>query len=364
MYQRMNLHSLLPKRTQKLTPYSSGKSEFSGKARIYLNTNESPFDIFQDPGAVIPNMPDFVSGLNRYPDPYQKDLKSSIARFKNISPDQIFLSNGSDEVIDILIRSFCETGDQIVTMTPTFGMYAVASQMNEITVVDVPLIQESWQMDMDTLQQKISAKTKIIFVCSPNNPTGNLLKTKDICTLIKTFHGIVVIDQAYIDFSDEADMYAQFMKYENVVILQTFSKAYSLAGLRLGMTFASITVIQILNKYKMPYNLNVLTQKLAETALDNINIIQKNIDQIKHNKQIFIEKLKKIAAVKKIYPSDANFVLMRFYDSAKAYQTLLKNGIAVRDFSQKPNLENCLRISIGTEFENNQVIDILNTLPS
>ena len=400
MNNKFDLNKITPKHSQNLAVYSSGKSEFSGKAEIFLDTNESPFDLFSEINLSKEEYQKLFSGQNRYPDPLQLDLKKDLAEFYNsvlfkdsdgnsdenkvlnskivskwkdkpsstklqnhISSNQIFLSNGSDEAIGFLIQAFCEPfQDQIIISSPTFGMYQVSGKINRIEVIDIPLIPEKWQLDTRKILDSTNSKTKILFICSPNNPTGNLLNFKDIEILLENFPGIVVIDQAYIEFCQKSSWLFKLNKYPNLVIMQTFSKAWSLAGLRAGITFADSKIIEILNKFKAPYNISGLNQKILKLALQNSDLIQKNLEIIQKNKQDFYSKLKQIPAIKKIYPSDSNFFLIKILEANQVYQKLLKNGIVVRNFSQKIGLENCLRITIGSSEENDRLINELTII--
>ena len=290
---RFDLDSILRPCIKNLKPYSSARDEFSGKADVYLDANENPFD----------------SGLNRYPDPYQQGLKDKISKRKNINKNRIILGNGSDEVIDLIFRAFCEPGkDEVICLPPTYGMYQVSADINNIGIKKV-LLTADFEIDEQALVNAINTNTKIIWFCSPNNPSGNTLDPEVIKRITSSFNGIVVIDEAYIDFSSSQSWIDFLDFHENLIIMQTFSKAWGLAGLRLGMGFASPAIINILNNIKPPYNINTLTQEKASEALDNFEEKNQQVDVILSERALLIAELKKISAVKHIYPSDANFLL-------------------------------------------------------
>ncbi len=326
-------------------PYSSARDEFSGENKIFLDANENPFD----------------TGYNRYPDPHQAALKKQIAALKHVSSENIFLGNGSDEAIDLLIRAYCEpANDSILICPPTYGMYEVAAAIHDIQVVKIPL-NEKFQLDLknvlDTIEQQ---DVKIIFLCSPNNPTGNLLNKAEIESLLQKFNGLVVIDEAYIDFSPDGSLLGELKRYEQVVILQTFSKAWGLAGIRLGMAFGHALIISTLDKIKPPYNINQITQQIAFERLKNINKKENYVRLLNEQKKIVIEELGILPVVKKIYPSDANFLLVKFDEPKKIYKSLLENNIVVRD--RNSVAEGCLRITIGTEDENEKLLSVLKNI--
>ena len=324
-----------------LQPYSSARDEFDQSQAgigqyVYLDANENPYD----------------TGFNRYPDPYQLELKKQISLLKNIPAKQIFVGNGSDEAIDLVIRLFCEGDDNIVITTPTYGMYKVSADINKIKIKSVALT-EDFQLQNDP------GTGKIIFLCSPNNPSGNLI---DVIPVLNNFKGIVVIDEAYIDFTSSPGFIRQIEKYPNLIVLQTFSKAWGLAGLRLGMAFAHPEIIALLNKIKPPYNISAASQKLALQALAGIE--QKKAwvkDIIAERNRIAVE-LTKLSTVKKVFPSDANFLLVRINRAAEVYKKLITDHIVVRDRSQVKRCEDCLRITIGTRAENDQLLNALKTI--
>lgn len=342
----MNLENLLRKNIASLKPYSSARDEYTGEAMVFLDANENPF-----------NQP-----YNRYPDPLQKELKEKIAALKDIEADKIFLGNGSDEPIDLLIRAFCEPAiDNIVTIHPTYGMYQVAADIHNVEVKKVSLT-DRYELDSKKLLNEITEKTKLIFLCSPNNPTGNCLETDRILEVLNNFTGLVILDEAYIDFAPGKSLLPQLENFPNLVVLQTFSKAWGMAGIRLGMAFASTEIIQILNKIKYPYNLNILTQQKA------LELVKKNEEVKKWVKLLIAERkkmsdlLKEFPFVVEIFPSDANFLLVKMYDARGIYEYLVESGIIVRDRSKIDLCENSLRITIGSSSENETLLHALNEL--
>lgn len=340
------LNELVRKNILELKAYSSARDEFSGTADIYLDANENPYP----------------SEFNRYPDPLQRKVKDKIAKLKNVQINQIFLGNGSDEAIDLLIRIFCEPGsDSILITEPTYGMYSVCAGINNVRIDSVTL-NENFELDTDSLIQAIQPTTKIIFLCSPNNPSGNLLNKQAIKQVIRNFRGIIVIDEAYIDFAKDDGFIPLLNEYPNMVILQTFSKAWGLAGLRLGMAFASSEIIALMNKVKYPYNVNVITQQIALKALGSIEIKQKWVDEITTERERLILEIKNNTHVEYVYPSDANFILVKVKNANEVYKTLLDRSIIVRDRSNVILCKDCLRITVGTPNENNQLLNVLNSL--
>jgi histidinol-phosphate aminotransferase len=342
----IDIQSLVRKNIRTMKPYSSARDEFKGEADIFLDANENPYP----------------TPYNRYPDPLQWKVKQKLSQLKDIPPAQIFLGNGSDEPIDLLIRAFCEPNqDSILITEPTYGMYAVCAEVNAVNIQTVPLTPD-FDLDLEALPGTFDATTKIIFLCSPNNPTGNLLSRDKITEVLKKFYGIVVIDEAYIDFAGGRSFISELEKYPNLVILQTFSKAWGLAGLRLGMAFSSTEIIAILNKIKYPYNVNIQTQTLALEALDNA--YKKNIwvEEILASREKLIKALKAVHIVEKIFPTDSNFVLVRVKDAPATYQYLTEKGIIVRDRSKVKLCYNCIRITVGTPEENETLINALKEL--
>jgi len=328
----MNINNLLRKNIQNLKPYSSARDEYSGDAMVFLDANENPF-----------NEP-----YNRYPDPLQKELKQKISVLKNIPANQIFLGNGSDEPIDLLIRAFCEPSiDNIITINPTYGMYQVAADTNNIEVIKVSLT-EDFELDSKLILKAVNPNTKLIFLCSPNNPSGNSLNKEAMLEIIQNFEGIVIVDEAYIDFAPGKSLLPEIEKYPNLVILQTFSKAWGMAGIRLGMAFATLEIIQVLNKIKYPYNINILTQQKAIELLDNKEQVDIWVKKLVEEREKMAKYLAKLHFVTKIYPSDANFLLVTMTDARGIYNYLVENGIIVRDRSKIHLCDNSLRITIGT----------------
>jgi histidinol-phosphate aminotransferase len=339
----MNINNLLRKNIQNLKPYSSARDEYTGDAMVFLDANENPF-----------NEP-----YNRYPDPLQKELKQKISVLKNIAADQIFLGNGSDEPIDLLIRAFCEPGiDNIVTINPTYGMYQVAADTNNVEVIKVSLTSD-FELEPVKLLQAVNRNTKLIFLCSPNNPSGNSLDADAMLEIIKNFEGLVIIDEAYIDFARGKSFLPELDKYPNLVILQTFSKAWGMAGIRLGMAFAASEIIQVLNKIKYPYNLNILTQQKALELLENKEQVDTWVKMLIEERGKMAKYLAKLPFVTKIYPSDANFLLVEMTIARIIYNYLVENGIIVRDRSKIHLCDNSLRITIGTMDEDNVLLQAL-----
>lgn len=342
----MNLDHLLRENIKRLKPYSSARDEYSGEALVFLDANENPY-----------NHP-----YNRYPDPLQKKLKEKIAGLKQVNTQQIFLGNGSDEPIDLLIRAFCEPGiDNIVTIDPTYGMYQVAAAINNVEVKKAAL-DAGYELQYDDLMSAANDNTKLIFLCSPNNPSGNALRKDLMVKVIDNFHGIVVIDEAYIDFAADKSLLPFLNDYPNLVILQTFSKAWGMAGIRLGMAFAAEEIISILNKIKYPYNLNILTQQKALELIEIRNQVEEWIEQIKTERKDLADKLYEFPFVANIYPSDANFLLVKMHDARGIYDFLKEKGIIVRDRSTVFLCDDSLRITIGSAEENLQLINTLKEL--
>ncbi|MBC8004641.1 MAG: histidinol-phosphate transaminase, partial [Verrucomicrobia bacterium] len=314
----MELEKLLRNNIKALKPYSSARDEFSGEAEVFLDANENPFN----------------NPYNRYPDPLQWTLKEKIAAIKNISPDRIFLGNGSDEPIDIIYRAFCEPGiDNVVSIDPTYGMYQVAADINNVEVHKVKL-SEDFGFSAQKLLDAANIYTKAIFICSPNNPTANLLDQSEIIKLITAFEGLVVVDEAYIDFSPESSLLPELDKYENLIILQTFSKAWGMAGIRLGMAFAHPEIIRVFNKIKYPYNINILTQGKALELLDHTQRKEEWVNTIIEERGKMMRKLFKMPFVQIVYPSDANFILVKMHDARGIYHYLTEQKIIVRDRSK------------------------------
>ena len=329
-----------------MKPYSSARDEFKGEAEVFLDANENPYP----------------SPYNRYPDPLQWRVKEKLASLKGVDPSQIFLGNGSDEAIDLLIRAFCEPYyDSILITEPTYGMYSVCAEVNGINVQQI-LLNPDFDLDLDSFPQTFDATTKILFLCSPNNPTGNLLSRDKIIQVLKRFYGIVVIDEAYIDFAGSKSFIKDIAKFPHLVVLQTFSKAWGLAGLRLGMCFGSPEIIKIMNKIKYPYNVNIRTQDLALDAMENAYKKDIWVDEILNQREKLVKALRSLKVVDKVFPSDANFVLARVKDAPATYQYLMDRKIIVRDRSRVALCYNCIRITVGTPEENERLIQVLKLL--
>jgi histidinol-phosphate aminotransferase len=342
-----NLNKLIRENIKKLKPYSSARSEFSGMASVFLDANENAF------GSPL------MKWYNRYPDPLQWEVKRKISTIKNIAAENILLGNGSDECIDLLIRAFCDPQkDNIIICPPTYGMYEVYAHINDVDVKEVPLLQ-NFQLNLDGLEQAIDENTKLIFLCSPNNPTGNSMEREDIEVVLNNFDGIVIIDEAYINFSHYRSFLSELKDYPNLVVMQTFSKAWGLAALRLGMNFASIEIIDILNKIKPPYNINLATQELALQALDHLDDVNTMIKETVKEREELVKDLVQLPSVQKVYPSDANFVLAKMTEATSIYNYLKEKGIIVRNRSNVILCEDCLRITVGTPKENRQLLDAL-----
>ena len=342
-----NLDTLVRENIKKMTPYSSARHEFSGAATVFLDANENAF------GSPLP------VNYNRYPDPLQMPLKEKISQIKGVPASNIFLGNGSDEAIDLLFRIFCEPGkDNVILFPPTYGMYEVCAEINNVAVKKVPLTTD-FQLDLEATEAAVDANTKLIFVCSPNNPTGNSIERSTIEVLLNNFDGLVVIDEAYINYARQKTFITELTEYPNLVILQTLSKAWGLAGLRLGMAFAGQPVIDYMNRVKYPYNINTATQQLALEALSNISSVNNWTKTTVVQKDNLSEALLALPVTEKVYPSDANFILVKMTDARRIYEYLAGRGIIVRDRSKVMLCDDCLRITIGTPEENNQLLEAL-----
>lgn len=343
-----NLDNILRNNIRTLKPYSSARDEFKGKEGVFLDANENSY------GSPL------KENYNRYPDPLQLDLKEKLSKIKGLPIQNIFLGNGSDEAIDILFRAFCEPGkDNAIICPPTYGMYEVSAGINDVNIVKVPLIQETFQLDTKNILKAINKNTKLIFFCCPNNPTGNGVKWDDIKTVLNNFNGIVVIDEAYINFARYRSLIPELLNFPNLVILQTLSKAWGLAGLRIGMAFASEPIIDIFNKIKPPYNINSVSQQLALEALNSIEQINAWIKEIVAERDNLMIELQKFKFVQKVYPSEANFILVKTNDPQTIYNYLVSNKVIVRDRSKVELCEGCLRITIGTKEQNKDLIRLL-----
>ena len=343
----MEIDKLLRENIRRFQPYSSARDEFSGKEGTFLDANENSLGSVSD------------SNVNRYPDPHQKLLKTKLAALKQVKPEQIFLGNGSDEAIDLLIRAFCRPGrDRIVVMPPTYGMYRVCADLNDAAVVEVPL-DSDFQIDLAALDPYFTPETKLIFICSPNNPSGNVMKADMIREVLGRTKGVVVVDEAYIDFAGVTTWLREIEKYDNLVVLQTFSKAWGMAGLRLGMAYANIEITAVMNKIKYPYNVNQITQELAVTALDHVDKKNRYVDELVAERKFLEDNLSRMRLVKKIFPSESNFLLVRFDNPRDVYEALLDKNIIVRDRSTISQCAGCLRITVGTPADNKILIKTL-----
>jgi histidinol-phosphate aminotransferase len=344
-----NLDKILRQNIKNLKPYSSARDEFKGKEGIFLDANENSF------GSPL------QESYNRYPDPMQLDVKDKLGKIKGLPIQNIFLGNGSDEAIDILFRAFCEPGkDNAIICPPTYGMYEVSAGINNVEIIKVPLFADTFQLDVEHILKAINKNTKLIFFCCPNNPTGNGVKWNDIKTVLENFSGIVVIDEAYINFAKYRSLIPELLNYPNLVILQTLSKAWGLAGLRIGMAFASEPIIDIFNKIKPPYNINAVSQKLALEALNSVDQINNWIKEIVSERDELMNRLPELPFVQKVYPSDANFILVKVNDPQAIYNYLVTRKIIVRDRSKVELCQGCLRITVGTKQENKNLLSILN----
>ena len=339
----MDIKTLVRPNILKLIPYASARDEFQGEADTYLDANENPYN----------------TGLNRYPDPLALDVKKALSKQKNIAAEQIFVGSGSDEAIDILVRTFCEPRvDNILVLPPTYGMYEISANINDVEIKLIPLAND-FQPKVEVVLAAADAHTKILFLCSPNNPTGNLISRESILRLIKNFKGIVVIDEAYIDFAETPSYINLLPETPNLIVLQTMSKAWGLAGIRLGMAFASAEIITLMNKVKPPYNVNILTQKETLRALKNVAMKEKEVAKILKERGKLAAHLAESKTIIKIYPSDTNFILAECRDADKLYEYLLTQGIVVRNRSSNPLTKNCLRLTIGTPRENKKLIQCI-----
>ena len=342
-----DINNILRDNIRRLVPYSSARDEYQGEASVYLDANENAF------GSPLEQQ------FNRYPDPLQYNVKKRLSEIKGVPVRNIFLGNGSDEAIDILFRSFCNPGvDNVILVPPTYGMYQVSANINDVAVKNVPLTQD-FQLNLDGIAEAIDPHTKLIYVCSPNNPTGNSIDRADVETLLANFSGLVVVDEAYINFSRQKSFIQELTEYGNLVVLQTLSKAWGLAGLRVGMAFASEEIIEVMNKVKPPYNVNEASQQLALQALANIDQVNGWIKETLLQRDRLVLGLKDFDFVVDIYPSDANFILVKTTSPKTIYNFLVEKGIIVRDRSKVELCEGCLRITVGTPAENTILLQTL-----
>ena len=345
-----NIGKLVRENIQNLVPYRSARDDFD--SGILLDANENSF------GSPL----DSNLELHRYPMPYQEKLRERIAEYRNVDTKNAFVGVGSDEAIDLLFRIFCEPGkDRIIINPPTYGMYRVSANINDVAIDEV-LLTPDFQLQTDAILEAVGPNTKLIFVCSPNNPTANSIRRKDIITLLENFDGIVIVDEAYIDFSEQESLANELKNYPNLVVLQTLSKAFGLAGIRLGVALASPDIIKYMMKVKAPYNINKLTSKAAIDAFENLDTVQKNITSIKQERARIINRLNQIPEVEKIFPSDGNFILFRIHDALSIYKKLAEHEVIVRYRGNEPHCENTLRLTIGKSKENDQFLNALNQI--
>lgn len=345
----IDINNLLRNNIKNLKPYSSARDEYTGEVGIFLDANENSY-------GSIPE-----GKLNRYPDPHQRKLKEKLSEIKKINSKNIFIGNGSDEAIDLVIRAFCEPGNEkIITMPPTYGMYKVAAEINDIDIIEVPLT-DKFEIDAESVISAINEKVKIIFICSPNNPTGNAFNENSIIKILNSFDGLVVIDEAYIDFAKKGSWITELNNFNNLVVLQTFSKAWGLANIRVGMAFADEEIINVLNKIKYPYNVNGVSQSLILKALENETDKNKVVDVLISERNKLAEALISLDLIDHVFPSDANFLLAKVHDATKIYHYLLNKKIIVRNRSNMVHCKECLRFTVGTKEENKNLIDTLKT---
>jgi len=345
----MNVLDLVRDNIKNMKPYSSARDEYkdaTSESMIFLDANENPFE----------------NGVNRYPDPQQNDVKDLLVTIKNVVKENILLGNGSDEVLDLIFRAFCEPNkDNIITLPPTYGMYSVLANINAIENKKV-LLTEDFQPKVDQILYAADNNSKVLFLCSPNNPSGNSFSIEKVETLLNNFKGLVVIDEAYIDFSEQESWLNRLEEFPNLVVTQTLSKAYGLAGIRLGVCYASKAVISVLNSIKPPYNVNELTQQKAFERLNKVDEVAAEIKAIKQEREQLKNSLKNINFISNIYPSDCNFVLVKVDDATKRYNQLIQLGIVIRNRTTQPLCGNCLRFTVGTETENKKLLHALKEL--
>ena len=339
---KINLDILVRKNILEMNSYSSARDEFENKKQklVFLDANESPFQ----------------NEINRYPNNKHIDLKQTLLELNQLSNGQIVLGNGTDEILDLIMRVFCNpSSDKIITIPPTYGMYDVIAKTNNVENIKVPL-KSNFTLNLEELKKSFSEKTKLLFLCSPNNPTGNSFSRKDLIDLIESFNGVVVIDEAYIDFSSNSSLVSLINKYNNLIVTQTMSKAFGMAGIRLGMGFSNSKIVNYINKIKPPYNINLLTEKRALKELKNIDTIKTNIKIILEERNKLIDSLNELSFIIKVYPSDSNFILIKVDDADLRYKQLIEKGIVLRNRSKELLCDNCLRITIGTPYENELLI--------
>lgn len=344
MSKSFDLNKVLRPHILNLSPYSSARDEYTGHVGIFLDANENPYGSVTD------------ENYNRYPDPHQNDIKRRLSPIKNINTERIFLGNGSDEPIDLLVRATCTPGkDRVIIMPPTYGMYEVSASIHDVHIDKVSLTAD-YEIDVEAALSAITPETKIIWICSPNNPSGNVMQENDIATILENFSGLVVVDEAYVDFTDSDSWLHRLDSYPNLVVLQTFSKAWGLAGLRAGMCFASKEIVYILNKIKAPYNISQPAQEALLKGLDSADKMKEMVKEILKERASLCTMLENLSLVNKVFPSDANFLLVKFDDAKAIMDFLLRETIIVRDRSRVHLCEGCLRITVGTKEENEALI--------
>ncbi|WP_313376384.1 histidinol-phosphate transaminase [Chishuiella sp.] len=344
-----NIDNIIRPNIKAMKAYSSARDEFQEISNdfVFLDANENPYE----------------TGLNRYPDPFQRNVKNELSTIKNYPANQILLGNGSDEVLDLIFRAFCEPNqDNVIAISPSYGMYSVLANLNAIEYRKSLLNENDFQPNIEDIFSKVNEYTKMIFLCSPNNPTGEIIKREYILEIVKRFNGLVIIDEAYIDFSTEPSWIEEIKNYPNIIVIQTLSKAFGLAGIRLGILYASQEIIAVLNKIKPPYNINQLTQQKALEILKDYDKIKLTTQTIIDQKQLLETALKEITFIEKIYPSDANFILIKVDDATKRYNELIEKGIVIRNRTNDDLCKNCLRITVGTEEENEKLLSVFKLL--
>ena len=344
-----NINNLIRENIKSLQPYSSARDEYkdaTSTEMVFLDANENPFQ----------------NGVNRYPDPQQNSVKELLSEIKGVSTKNILLGNGSDEVLDLIFRAFCEPNqDNIITLPPTYGMYSVLANINAIENKKV-ILTEDFQPKVNQILEAAGNNSKILFLCSPNNPSGNSFSVEKVEELLTKFNGLVVVDEAYIDFSEQKSWLEKLNNFPNLVITQTLSKAYGLAGIRLGVCYASEAIISVLNNIKPPYNVNELTQQRAIERLSKMDEVQSEVAEIISQRQLLIESLKSVSFIDEIYPTDCNFVMVKVDDATKRYNQLIEKGIVIRNRTTQPLCENCLRFTVGTKEENEKLIKVLQNI--
>ena len=349
MKTNFNINNLIRENIKSLQPYSSARDEYKDATSteiVFLDANENPFQ----------------NGVNRYPDPQQNSVKDLLSEIKSVSTKKILLGNGSDEVLDLIFRAFCEPNqDNIITLPPTYGMYSVLTNINAIENRKV-ILTEDFQPQVNQILEAADNNSKILFLCSPNNPSGNSFSVEKVEELLTKFNGLVVIDEAYIDFSEQKSWLEKLNDYPNLIITQTLSKAYGLAGIRLGVCYASQEIISVLNNIKPPYNVNELTQQRAIERLSKMDEVQSEVTEIITQRQLLIENLKSVSFIQNIYPTDCNFVLVKVDDATKRYKQLIEKGIVIRNRTTQPLCENCLRFTVGNQIENTKLLNALKEL--